>query len=541
MSYPTVIRESMAKVVASRSRRLQETFTRLAPPEREEILRTYHPDYTQDAFREILIGPNKGSRAPRELAEVLEGPSLLRGKVINLEAGFDASCDVLVIGGGGAGASAALLAQENGAQVLMTTKLRFGDANTMMAQGGIQAADKENDSPAIHYLDVIGGGSFTNQPDLIEALVSDAPSVIAWLESLGVMFDKDCDGNMLTIHGGGTSRKRMHAARDYTGAEIMRTLRDEVRSRGNGPGPSIRIWEFRPVVELLRDDEAQVVGAVVKDLDTGRFLLVSAGAVVITTGGSGRLHYQGFPTTNHYGATGDGLVLAYRVGARLSFIDTMQYHPTGAAYPEQILGQLVTEKVRGLGAQVCNADGEQFVYPLETRDVEAAAIIRECSQRGKGVVTNTGQQAVWLDSPMIDHIRGAGTIARELPAMVRQYKRFDIDMIHDPILIYPTLHYQNGGIAILPDGSTEVTGLFVAGEAAGGIHGRNRLMGNSLLDICVFGRRAGVSAALWARQATPGKASLAHLDVWERSRREAGLTDGIASPIILPDYTNQAR
>jgi succinate dehydrogenase / fumarate reductase flavoprotein subunit len=332
----------------------------------------------------------------------------------------------------------------------------------------------------------------------------------------------------------------MHAARDYTGAEIMRTLRDEVRSRGDGAPASIRIWEFRPVVELLLDGEGQAVGAVLKDLDTGRYMIVRAKAVIIATGGSGRLHYQGFPTTNHYGATGDGLVLAYRVGARLAFIDTMQYHPTGAAYPEQILGQLVTEKVRGLGAQVCNADGDQFVYPLETRDVEAAAFIRECLQHGKGVLTPTGQQAVWLDTPLIELLRGPGTVARELPAMVRQYQRFNIDLAHEPILVYPTLHYQNGGVAIRPDCTTAIPGLYVAGEAAGGIHGRNRLMGNSLLDICVFGRRAGASAAMWAQRAErarPGEPTLAHLESWEYARQEAGLEEGEATPVILPDYT----
>jgi succinate dehydrogenase / fumarate reductase flavoprotein subunit len=266
---------------------------------------------------------------------------------------------------------------------------------------------------------------------------------------------------------------------------------------------------------------------------------IQAKAVVIATGGSGRLHYQGFPTTNHYGATGDGLVLAYRVGAELAFIDTMQYHPTGAAYPEQILGQLVTEKVRGLGAQVLNAAGEQFVYPLETRDVEAAAFIRECKQRDMGVTTPTGQQAVWLDAPMIDLLHGPGTIARELPAMVRQYKRFAIDLVHEPILVYPTLHYQNGGVAIHPDGSTVVPGLYVAGEAAGGIHGRNRLMGNSLLDICVFGRRAGRAATQYAHQAQPGQPTLAHLESWSRARQDAGLGDGIPSPVVLPDYTRK--
>jgi len=537
MTYPAAIRESMAKVEASRQRRLQETYPGLSPQDREQILRSFHPDYITDAFRVLRVGPNKGDRTPRELADALEAPSLIAGREDLLSYEADATCDVLVIGAGGAGASAALMAQANGADVLLTTKLRFGDANTMMAQGGIQAADKTNDSPAIHYLDVIGGGAYSNQPDLVEALVMDAPGVIAWLESLGVMFDKDPDGTMRTIHGGGTSRKRMHAARDYTGAEIMRTLRDEVRSHTNGTPPTIRIWEFRPAIELLIDEAGQVCGAILKDLDTNRLMLIKAKTVIIATGGSGRLHYQGFPTTNHYGATGDGLVLAYRAGAQLAFIDTMQYHPTGAAYPEQILGQLVTEKVRGLGAQVCNANGEQFVYPLETRDVEAAAFIRECKENGMGVVTPTGQQAVWLDAPMIDLLKGPGTIARELPAMVRQYKRFGIDLVHKPILVYPTLHYQNGGIVIMPDGSTEIPGLFVAGEAAGGIHGRNRLMGNSLLDICVFGRRSGKSAAIWAHQAEPGQPTLTHLAKWQIARIEAGIEEGKPSPLILPDYT----
>ncbi len=534
MTYPSDLQASLAKVTASRERRLHETHPSMTPQEREDVLHRFHPDYLAETFQELRVGPNQGERTPRELAEALEAPAILADNDPVLAQAPDAVCDVLVIGGGGAGASAALLAQANGMNVLLATKLRFGDANTMMAQGGIQAADKENDSPAIHYLDVMGGGAFTNRPALVEALVMDAPGVIAWLESLGAMFDKDPDGTLRTIHGGGTSRKRMHAARDYSGAEIMRTLRDEVRSH-----PSIRIWEFRPAIELLLDEAGQVCGAVLKDLDTDRLMLVRAKAVVIATGGSGRLHYQGFPTTNHYGATGDGLVLAYRVGARLDFIDTMQYHPTGAAYPEQILGQLVTEKVRGLGAQVCNIEGEQFVYPLETRDVEAAAFIRECSERGKGVVTQTGQPAVWLDSPMIDLLKGPGTIARELPAMVRQYKRFGIDMTQSPILVYPTLHYQNGGVAIQPDCATGIPGLFVAGEAAGGIHGRNRLMGNSLLDICVFGRRAGLTAVSWAQQAQVGEPTLAHLGRWQQARQAAGLEGGQASPVILPDYTKR--
>ena len=294
-----------------------------------------------------------------ELVDILEGRGRLAPDMLDLEQ-IDHDTDVLIIGGGGAGASAALLARENGAKVILTTKLRFGDSNTMMAQGGIQAADKPNDSPVIHYLDVIGGGSFTNAPDLVEALAMEAPMVIQWLEGLGVMFDKEPDGTMITIHFGGTSRKRAHSAGDYSGAAIMRPLRDEVLSYPE----DITVLEFAPVIELLMDDKGQVAGAILQNMETGEHLVVRAKCTIIATGDSGRLHYQGFATTNHYGATGDGLVLAYRVGAKLLHQDTYQYHPTGAAYPEQIVGQLVTAMVRGLGAQVVNADGEQFVYHL---------------------------------------------------------------------------------------------------------------------------------------------------------------------------------
>jgi len=274
-------------------------------------------------------------------------------------------------------------------------------------------------------------------------------------------------------------------------------------------------------------------------LETDELLVVKAKTVIIATGGSGRLHYQNYPTTNHYGATGDGLVLAYRVGARLAFIDTMQYHPTGAAFPEQIVGLLVTEKVRGLGAQVANIDGNQFVYPRETRDAESAAIIRECRERGKGVATPSGIQGVWLDSPMIEIIHGPGTIQKELPAMVRQFGRFGVDIITEPMLVYPTLHYQNGGIAIKADCTTDIPGLYVAGEASGGVHGRNRLMGNSLLDVCVYGRRAGITVGEHFRGVQVGKLTLSHLDRWTAALKDAGLDPKLQAPILLPDYTRR--
>jgi succinate dehydrogenase/fumarate reductase flavoprotein subunit len=532
MTYTPEMLEMIKVVEASRQSRLQQVFPAMSLDERDEVLKGFHPDYIREGMREVRVGVCKGDRTPNELADVLEGRP-------HISLDFDLShpefeTEVLVVGGGGAGASAALLAQENGAKVTIVTKLRFGDANTMMAQGGIQAADRKDDSPAIHYLDVIGGGHFTNIPDLVEALVMDAPMVIKWLEDLGVMFDKAPDGVMMEEHGGGTSRKRMHSARDYSGAEIMRTLRDEVRNR-----PGIDVIEFCPAVELVLDDQGKVAGVVLMNLETNRYFYAKAKSVILATGGSGRLHYQDFPTTNHYGATGDGIVMAYRVGARLAFLDTMQYHPTGAAYPEQILGLLVTEKVRGLGAQPVNIHGEQFVYPLEPRDVESAAFIRECKSRKLGIITPTLQPCVWLDTPMIDLIHGAGTIQKALPAMVRQYKRFDIDMTEMPILVYPTLHYQNGGVQLDADCRTNIPGLFLGGEVAGGIHGRNRLMGNSLLDVCVFGRRAGVTAAEYQRDAQSGNPTLEHLAVWNRELDEAGINGAAKSPTLLPRYVRQ--
>jgi succinate dehydrogenase/fumarate reductase flavoprotein subunit len=530
--YPAYMEESIRKVEATRERRLKETFLRIGDQEKVALLTEFHPDFIKEGMRKLLVGPNRGEPAPNEVAALLEGNSRVNPDRINL-AKVDHDVDVLVIGCGGAGASAALLAQENGAKTLLVTKLRLGDANTVGAQAGTQAADRSNDSPTIHYLDTMGGGRFTNIPELVEALVKDAPSVIKWLEELGVNWDKNPDGSMHELSGGGASRLRLHSARDYTGLEEMRVLRDEVRNR------CIDYLEFSPVIELVMDDNGQVAGAIMVNLETNELTLVRAGAVIMATGGAGRLHIQGFPTTNHYGATADGLVLAYRVGAELIFMDTMQYHPTGAAYPVQILGQLVTEKVRTLGAQLVNAAGEQFIMPLEPRDVVASANIRECRCM-KGITTPTGEVGVWLDSPMIDLLRGEGTIARELPAMVRQFGRYNIDIVREPMLVYPTLHYQNGGIKINPDGATNVPGLFAAGECMGGVHGRNRLIGNSTLDIFVFGRRAGKAAAQYAREVKLGTLTLDHVRKWQAELKEAGIAKSRpATPLLLPDYARK--
>jgi succinate dehydrogenase/fumarate reductase flavoprotein subunit len=532
--YPGFLEESIHLLEDTRVRRLIESVPRLTEEEKSDLLQEYHPDYIASSMRALRVGVNKGDSTPVELADLLEGNSRLDPERID-PARPDYNVDVLVIGCGGAGASAALLANEEGARVLVTTKLRLGDANTVGAQAGTQAADRPNDSPAIHYLDTVGGGHFDNIPELVEVLVKDAPSVIKWLEELGVNWDKDNDGSMHELSGGGTSRRRLHSARDYTGLEEMRVLRDELINK------SIEYIEFAPAIELILDDKSQIAGVVLLNLETGDLIIVRARAVVLTTGGIGRLHIQGFPTTNHYGATADGLVLAYRAGAELIFIDTMQYHPTGAIYPLPILGHLVTEKVRTLGAQLININGEQFVMPLEPRDVVASAIIRECRERKLGVPTPHGEVGVWLDSPMIDIVRGAGTIARELPAMVRQFRRHNIDITREPIIVYPTLHYQNGGIKIDTEGATNVPGLFAAGECTGGVHGRNRLIGNSTLDLFVFGRRAGRAAAQYSHDVKRGKPTLEHVRRWQLELQRAGLAgQRPVSPRILPDYVRRA-
>ncbi len=539
------MQESIKKVELAREKNITLTPRRMTAEEKEELLKTYHPDYKEEQFRDLRFGPNKGEKVPLELADLLESSSRLltsdngcSAKNSPLDtltlAEPDYDTDVLIIGGGGAGCAAAIEAHNNGAKVTVVTKLRMGDANTMMAEGGIQAADKENDSPAQHFLDAFGGGHFAAQKDLLYKLVNEAPDAIRWLSELGVEFDKDKDGTMITTHGGGTSRKRMHAAKDYSGAEIMRTLRDEVLNR------DIQVIDFTAAIELIKDENGRCAGAVLQNMETKELLVARAKTVILATGGAGRLHYQGFPTSNHYGATADGLILAYRAGARLIYADTLQYHPTGAAFPAQIYGALVTEKVRSVGAMLVNANGEVFMNPLETRDVSAASIIRECTDRGNGVATPEGS-AVWLDTPMIELKHGAGTIEKRIPAMLRMFGKHGVDIRKEPILVYPTLHYQNGGLKISADTMTDVENLYAAGEVVGGIHGRNRLMGNSLLDIIVFGRNAGKNASEKAKSVQTGALTLEHVNAFENERKAAGVTEEAVSPKLLPDYTRKEK
>ncbi len=539
--YTEIMRRSIEKVAQTRQKRLEleksgkPVFPPMTAEERETVLSKFHPDYRADSRREIHIGPNKGESLTTEVVDILEAHTRIQPKLFDLKHP-DYETDMLIIGGGGGGCAAAIIARERGIKSIISTKLRLGDSNSMMSQGGMQAATGSKDSPTIHYLDIIGGGHFDNKPDLVRALTEDGPGIVQWLEQLGVVWDKNPDGSMQVLHGGGTSRKRMHSCRDYTGAIIMRTLMDEVKNHPD----DIKVLEFVPTIELVLDSEGKCAGAILYNLETEEYFVVKAKSTIIATGGYGRLHIRGFDTTNHYGATGDGLIMAYRAGAKLLYMDSVQYHPTGAVFPEQISGFLITEKIRGAGGQPVNVDGELFVFPREPRDIESSAFIRECVEKDKGIKTASGRVGVWLDSPLIDLIYGTGYIMKQFPAMHRQYFRYGIDIIKEPMLVYPTLHYQNGGIEINARCETNIPGLYVAGEASGGLHGRNRLMGNSVLDYNVFGRRAGEYAAEYVKTVKLKSLTLEHINKYEKELKEAKIETDRVSPVILPSYTPEA-
>jgi len=529
MPYPVEMQESIQKVESTRPSRLNQEFSRLELCEKARLLENYHPDYRIANKAKISLGPNSDELVPVELVELLKSPSRLEPAMIDL-AKIHYKTDVLVIGGGGGGATAALIAADNGAAVLLATKLRLGDSNTIMAEGGIGAATMPEDSPVIHWIDTMMGGRFQNKPDLVEALVTDAPFIVSWLADLGVNFDRHPDGSFETHMPGGHSRKRSHSVKDLTGLEIMRVLGDEIRNR------EIEVLEFSPAIELILDQQGQCAGAVLLNLDTDQHVVVEAKTTIVCTGGMGRLHPNGFPTSNHYGATADGIVMAYRAGAKLLHPGFVQYHPTGAAWPEQMLGLLISEALRAQNAQLVNSTGNMFIYRLETRDAVASAIIRECSDRGNGVLTPTGMTGVWLDTPLIDMICGEGTFLRRFAGIHARFKKYDINPIKEPILIYPTQHYQNGGVEINANGETNIANLFMAGEVTGGIHGQNRLGSNSLQDIFVFGRRAGQHAAERSRQVNLGRLSLQHIESHNTLLKEKHIATGKVSPLVLPEY-----
>ncbi|TET42461.1 MAG: FAD-binding protein [Dehalococcoidia bacterium] len=538
LGYPDFFEPYIKKVEQTRPARVEkrkkgEEFPFMSLEERQEILK-HHPDYKEAGRREIKVGPNKGYRIAHEFVDLLEAKSKVDPDKVDLTR-TDYETDVLVIGGGGAATIAALIAEENSAQVVVATKLRHGDANTMMAEGGIQAASKgEKDSPYYHYLDVMGGGHFKNDSDIVAAFVKQAPDALRWLESLGVMFSKFPDGRLDAMHGGGTCRKRMHYCADLSGLEIMRTVRDEARNRTN-----IKVLEFSPAVELIVNEHGQCAGALLYNMETEEYLVTKAKAVILATGGAGRLHVQGFMTTNHYGATADGIVLGYRAGVPLAFMHTVQYHPTGVVFPEQIEGWLITERFRSEGSDILNVHGEKFVNEREPRDVESARVIKECLD-GKGVPIPTEKVGIWLDSPMLDILHGERRVRTAFVGKWKVYDRLGIDISKAPMLVYPTLHYQNGGLKNDAECETAVPGLYVAGEVTGGLHGENRLMGNSLMDLVVFGRIAGRNAAIFAKKkAKEGKLTLEHVKRYHKELEEAGIITDRVAPMLLPDYTRR--
>ncbi len=470
---------SLEKVEQSRAERLTQPAPPISEDEAQSLIEEFHPDYVGNE-RRIHLGPNADADLfPMELADLLESDSPVPQ---DFQPTTDIETDVLILGGGGAGVTAALGLADSGLQVHLATKLRLGDANTVMAEGGIQAALGLDDSTRRHFADSYVGGHGKNDTGLLRILCEEGPAGIRWLTRLGALFDQADDGNFCFRKGGGTSIPRVLACRDYTGLEIMRVLKNAVMSG------STHILENHAAVELTDNGQDHVTGAVLWNTQSGTLVTVSARAVILATGGSGQLRLQGYATSNHLGATGDGLVLAYRQGCSLVFPGSHQYHPSGSSFPEALVGQLVTESIRSAGAQLLNVNGERFIDEMMVRDVVAAAIIREVTE-GRGIETPTGRRGVLLDTPLIEQKKGEGILAEQFPGLIHRFKRYGIDPVTQPLLIYPTLHYQNGGIRIDTDCRTERAGLWAAGEVTGGMHGTNRLMGNSLLDIIVFGRR----------------------------------------------------
>lgn len=506
-----------------------------APPElgdKQLLLKQYHPDYQQGSTVPLTVGANKGDACPTVLAKLLQSNAPITDA--NLAGAIVVNTEVLIIGAGGAGCAAALEVSAKGHKVILATKLRIGDSNTVMAEGGIQAAIGEDDSPQIHFEDTLKAGHLCADKKLVARLAISAPNTIRWLIEQGMSFDREnsdfVGSKLLRKKPGGATRARILSFKDYTGVEMMRVLREAVEL-----DERINVWNRCPLIELLSDEDGNCVGGVIYDLSTHRFVLVRASKVILATGGTGRLHLNDFPTSNHYGATADGLVLAYRIGAKLREIDSFQYHPTGVAWPSFRLGGLISEAARSAGAYLINGEGKRFIDELLPRDIVSAAILRECAE-GRGV-EREGKVGVFLDVPDLER-RNPGILKERLVSLSHLGKQCNIDLTVEPVMVRPTLHYQNGGVVIDENGQTTVSGLYCVGEMTGGIHGRNRMMGNALQEIITFGRRAGEHAALTANQHPAPKVGLFHLYNWQRQLILSGLPTNVYGPILFPEYGN---
>src|SRR5215217_4357228 len=390
--------------------------------------------------------------------------------------------DVLVVGSGASGLAAAVSATHSGARVGLATKGALQSCNSAKAQGGIQAAFGEDDSPEQHAEDVWASSHETADRRLVEVLTGEAPSAIHWLEQLGVEFTRDNGGYRLARCGGAT-RKRLLQVGDRTGHAITTALRDAYLASSGEALPNC------PLVSLEPQENGWVATCRRKN---GEELVIDAGAVVLAAGGRCYriAEERGELTTNHPGATGEVTKIAIGLGAETRDYDALQYHPNGGAWPPPMQGYSIPETTRAYGAVLLNADREEFTDSLAPRDTLSQAIFDEVEQ-GRGVETEDGRPAVYLDTTRIPEADAEVS----LPYMLRRYRAGGINPLADPILTYPVLHYQNGGLVIAEDGETTVEGVYAAGEIAGGTHGRNRMMGNSLLECTVFGRRTGRAAA----------------------------------------------
>jgi len=444
--------------------------------------------------------------------------------------------DVLIVGAGGAGLSAAIAASAGGATVGVVCKSLLGKAHTVMAEGGVAAAlanVDDRDSWRVHFADTMRGGQYLNNWRMAEIHAKEAPDRVRELEAWGALFDRTKDGRILQRHFGGHQYPRLAHVGDRTGLEMIRTLQD------HGIHQGIVFHMEQTIVTLLKDGD-RVVGAFGYDRERGRFRVYRAKAVVLATGGIGRAYRI---TSNSWEYTGDGHALAYEAGADLIDMEFVQFHPTGMVWPPSVRGLLVTEGVRGEGGVLRNREGRRFMFDdipplyrsqtadteeegwryclgernarrppeLLTRDHVARCIMREVRD-GRG----SPHGGVFLDIAWIkDKIKDAPQhIKRKLPGMCHQFKQLgDIDITKEPMEVGPTTHYMMGGVRVDADSQmSTVPGLFAAGECAAGLHGANRLGGNSLSDLLVFGKRAGEHAARGATDRAAGRIDSQQLD-----------------------------
>jgi succinate dehydrogenase / fumarate reductase flavoprotein subunit len=401
--------------------------------------------------------------------------------------------DILIIGAGGAGLRAAIAATERGLSVGVVSKSLLGKAHTVMAEGGIAASvgnvDPE-DNWQTHFMDTMKSGKFLNNWRMAEIFAKEAPDRVYELEQWGALFNRTEEGKISQRPFGGHTYRRLCHVGDRTGLEMIRTLQEKTLAT------EAKVYMETTVTRLFKNDEGRVVGALAYTRESGRFIHFKTKAVVMATGGWGRIYKV---TSNSWEGTGDGCVLAYDAGAELVDMEMVQFHPTGMVWPPGVRGLLVTEGVRGEGGILKNSEGERYMenydpekMELSTRDVVARANYTEVFE-GRG----SPHGGVYLD---ITHLGYTG-IMKKLPTMYEQFlKLADIDISKEPMEVFPTIHYVMGGIKVDPETcESSVPGLFAAGECGGGLHGANRLGGNSLSDLLVFGRRAGMGAAEYVK------------------------------------------